>query len=54
MTYKISILRRTQKQLAKIPANDYRKVKKAILDLDREALFDLRELHLKKCVKNIV
>ncbi len=29
MTYKISILRRTQKQLAKIPANDYKKVKKS-------------------------
>ena len=33
MTYKISILRRAQKQLAKIPANDYKKVKQAILDL---------------------
>ena len=33
MTYKISILRRAQKQLAKIPASDYKKVKSAILDL---------------------
>jgi len=33
MTYKISILRQAQKQLAKIPANDYKKVKQAILDL---------------------
>ena len=33
MTYKISILRRAQKQLAKIPASDYKKVKQAILDL---------------------
>jgi len=33
MTYKISILRRAQKQLAKIPANDYKKIKQAILDL---------------------
>ena len=33
MTYKISILRRAQKQLAKIPASDYKKVKLAILDL---------------------
>lgn len=33
MTYKISILRRAQKQLAKIPANDYKKVKQTILDL---------------------
>jgi mRNA interferase RelE/StbE len=33
MTYKISILRKAQKQLAKIPANDYKKVKQAILDL---------------------
>ena len=35
MTYKISILRRAQKQLAKIPANDYKKVKQAILNLSR-------------------
>lgn len=33
MTYKISILRRAQKQLAKIPASDYKKVKQAILNL---------------------
>ena len=30
MTYKISIRRKAQKQLAKIPAADYRKVKAAI------------------------
>lgn len=36
MTYKISILRRAQKQLAKIPANDYKKVKNAILDLAQD------------------
>jgi mRNA interferase RelE/StbE len=36
MTYKISILRRAQKQLAKIPASDYKKVKQAILDLARD------------------
>lgn len=36
MTYKLSILRRAQKQLAKIPANDYKKVKKAILDLTQD------------------
>jgi mRNA interferase RelE/StbE len=33
MTYKISILLRAQKQLARIPANDYKKVKQSILDL---------------------
>jgi mRNA interferase RelE/StbE len=36
MTYKISILRRAQKQLARIPVKDYKKVKQAILDLDRD------------------
>ena len=36
MTYKISILRKAQKQLAKIPTNDYKKVKKTILDHARE------------------
>ncbi len=36
MTYKLSILRRAQKQLAKIPTNDYKKVKKAILDLAQD------------------
>lgn len=36
MTYKISILRKTQKQLAKIPASDYKKVKQAILDLAQD------------------
>ncbi len=36
MTYKLSILRRAQKQLAKIPANDYKKIKKTILDLARD------------------
>jgi mRNA interferase RelE/StbE len=35
MIYKISILRKAQKQLAKIPASDYKKVKQAILDLAR-------------------
>jgi mRNA interferase RelE/StbE len=33
MTYKISIFRRAQKQLAKIPSSDYKKVKQAILNL---------------------
>lgn len=33
MTYKISILRKAQKQLAKIPASDYKKVKQVILNL---------------------
>ncbi len=33
MTYKISILRKAQKQLAKIPSSEYKKVKQAILDL---------------------
>ncbi|MDC7239172.1 MAG: type II toxin-antitoxin system RelE/ParE family toxin [Spirochaetales bacterium] len=36
MTYKISILRRAQKQLTKIPANDYKKVKQAIIDLAQD------------------
>ena len=36
MIYKISILRRAQKQLAKIPASDYKKVKQAILDLAQD------------------
>jgi len=36
MTFKISILRRAQKQLAKIPANDYKKIKQAILDLAQD------------------
>ena len=36
MTYKISILRKAQKQLAKIPASDYKKVKQAILDLAKD------------------
>jgi len=33
MTYKISILHKAQKQLAKIPASDYKKVKQTILIL---------------------
>jgi len=33
MTYKLSILRKAQKQLAKLPAGDYKKVKQTILDL---------------------
>jgi mRNA interferase RelE/StbE len=33
MTYKISIRRKAQKQLAKIPVSDYKKIKRAILDL---------------------
>ena len=33
MTYKISIRRKAQKQLAKIPFGDYKKVKTAIQDL---------------------
>ncbi|MBA7577641.1 hypothetical protein ES708_19494 [subsurface metagenome] len=33
MTYKLSIRRKAQKQLAKLPANDYKKVKQTILDL---------------------
>lgn len=37
MTYKLSILRRAQKQLAKISANDYKRVKQAILDLAQDA-----------------
>jgi len=36
MTYKISIRRKAQKQLAKIPANDYKKIKQAILDLTQD------------------
>lgn len=36
MIYEISILRRAQKQLAKIPASDYKKVKQAILDLAQD------------------
>ncbi len=36
MTYKISILRRAQKQLAKIPASEYKKVKQAILNLAKD------------------
>lgn len=36
MTYKISILRKAQKQLAKIPANDYKKIKQSILGLARD------------------
>ena len=36
MTYKISIRRKAQKQLAKIPANDYKKIKQAILDLAQD------------------
>lgn len=33
MTYKIKIYRKAQKQLAKLPADDYKKVKQAILSL---------------------
>lgn len=33
MTYKLSIRRKAQKQLSKLPANDYKKVKQTILDL---------------------
>lgn len=33
MTYKLSIRRKAQKQLAKLPPIDYKKVKQAILDL---------------------
>ncbi len=36
MTYKISILRKAQKQLAKIPTSDYKKIKQAILDLAKD------------------
>jgi mRNA interferase RelE/StbE len=36
MTYKISILRKAQKQLAKIPTSDYKKVKQAILNLTHD------------------
>lgn len=36
MTYKISIRRKAQKQLAKIPASDYKKIKQAILDLAQD------------------
>lgn len=36
MIYKVNILRKAQKQLAKIPASDYKKVKKAILDLTQD------------------
>ncbi len=34
MIYKVNILRKAQKQLAKIPASDYKKVKQAILNLE--------------------
>ena len=33
MTYKISIRRKAQKQLAKLPPKDYKKVKQVILNL---------------------
>lgn len=33
MTYKLSIRRSAQKQLAKLPVNDYKRVKQAIIDL---------------------
>lgn len=33
MIYKVNILHKAQKQLAKIPASDYKKIKQAILDL---------------------
>ena len=36
MTYKISILRRAQKQLARIPADDYKKIKQAIQNLGHD------------------
>jgi len=36
MIYKVSIRRKAQKQLAKIPANDYKKVKQAIMDLEHD------------------
>ena len=36
MTYKIFIRRKAQKQLAKLPANDYKKVKQTILNLAYE------------------
>ncbi|MFO7978522.1 MAG: type II toxin-antitoxin system RelE/ParE family toxin [Bacteroidales bacterium] len=33
MTYKLAIRRKAQKQLSRLPAKDYRKIKQAILDL---------------------
>lgn len=36
MTYKISIRRKAQKQLDKLPAADYKKVKQAIFDLAQD------------------
>ena len=36
MIYKVNIRRKAQKQLAKIPANDYKKVKQAIRDLEHD------------------
>jgi len=36
MIYKVNIRRKAQKQLAKIPANDYKKVKQAIMDLEHD------------------
>lgn len=36
MTYKISIRRKAQKQLEKVPPKDYKKVKQAILDLTQD------------------
>ena len=36
MTYKIFIRRKAQKELAKLPANDYKRVKQTILNLASE------------------
>ena len=36
MIYKVNIRRKAQKQLAKIPTNDYKKVKQAIMDLEHD------------------
>ncbi len=36
MIYKVNIRRKALKQLAKIPASDYKKVKQAILDLAQD------------------
>lgn len=36
MTFKISIRRKAQKQLAKLPLKDYKNVKQAILNLPRD------------------
>jgi mRNA interferase RelE/StbE len=36
MTYKLRIRRKAQKQLAKLPANDYKRIRQTILDLANE------------------